>query len=496
MDSAEPSQTRRTGIWLAITGAGQAWRFLVSLASAVILGRLLLPSDFGLLATLGPIVAVVELIRDLGFSQAIVQRKDVTARQANGLFWISMLVTTALSLALAASSTAISAIFHEPRLTGLLVAQAFSMLLSTSAAQAFAFLNRQLRFDLIALTDCLGATTGLIVSVIGAYLTHSYWAIFMGGVTQTALNLILAAMFSGWRPGRPTLDRHVLDMAKFGAGVSISNFCGFLSRNSDNLLIARVYGPVPLGLYDRAYKLMLLPLTQVTWPVARVLIPVLSRTQDDEPAYRRTYFLTITGLMAATQPGVIFAAIYSKPLVNLLLGPHWSGVPPIFSWLALAGVHQLVTGSFGWLFISQGRARALAFLALFNSVTTVGAFLIGLPAGPVGVAAAYAISDYALRVPLACFIVGRVGPVRTRPLFACVGPHFLACLVCALGLFALSFVGWPTGLWALVLAVVLAYVLYGATLAMFASKRAFAWMLQERFNRLMAARRKRVSLAS
>ena len=474
MDSPEARPPRRTGLWLAVTGAGQAWRFLISLLSAVVLGRLLLPSDFGLLATLGPIIAVVELIRDLGFSQAIVQRKEITSEQANGLFWISMAVTAFLSVVLLALSRPAAATFHEPRLVGLLVAQSFSMLLSTSSAQAFAFLNRQLRFDMIALTDGVGATVGFVVSVAGAALTHSYWSIFIGGVVQTAVNLALASVLSGWRPGRPVLDRHVFDMAKFGAGVSLSNFCTFLSRNSDNLLIARAYGPVPLGLYDRSYKLMLLPLTQVTWPVARVLVPVLSRSQDDPDAYRSIYFRAITALMLIAQPGVVFAAIYSRPLIDFLLGPRWSGAAPIFSWLALAGVHQLVTGSFAWLLISQGRARALASLAVFTSLTTVVAFLIGLPYGPVGVAAAYAISDYLIRLPATWLVVGRQGPVRAGPLWRAVAPHVWACVLAASCLFAVHRLDGDPPIWRLLLLGVSTYVIYSSALAVSADKRSAA----------------------
>jgi PST family polysaccharide transporter len=429
--------TNTTGS-LGITVAGQAWRFVISLASAIILGRLLTPADFGLLATLAPVVALAELIRDLGFSQAIVQRAEVTKAQSDGIFWISMMIAGLISLAMLSTSAIVAHYFHEPRLRGLLVAQSLSMLISSCAAQPFAFLNRQLKFTQIALTDTIGATIGLIISATGAWLTHSYWAIFVGGVAQTTINLVLASYFSRWRPGAPVLDRHVFDMVKFGANVSVANLFNFLSRNTDNLLIAKADGPVQLGLYDRSYKLMLLPLSQLTWPIARVLVPTLSRLSDDEERYRSVYFKAITLLMVAAQPGLILAAIFARPLVLGLLGPRWSGVPPIFIWLALAGIHQLVTGSFNWLFISQGRAKELAILSLFLSVTTILSFLIGLPGGPVGVAAAYAISDYLVRVPVSMWRVGRTGPVSFVALLSCIAPHIVACIGCAGALKALS----------------------------------------------------------
>ena len=486
-----PGQTTKTSRWLGITALGQAWRFLISFASAIILGRLLLPTDFGLLATLALVIAVIDLIRDLGFTQAIIQRPSITKTQANGLFWISMAVAGGMSLLLLISSSFIARFFNEPRLTKLLIAQAFTLLIAACAAQPYAFLNRQLKFNQIALIDAITSTTGLLVSATGAWLTHSYWAIFIGGVTQTLGNLILATYFSGWRPGRPTWDLHVAAMARFGAGVSVSNLANFLSRNTDNLLIAKADGPFQLGLYDRSYKLMLLPLTQVTAPMARVLVPVLSRLSDDPAAYKAVYFKTITFLMAITQPGLILAIAFSRPLILALLGPRWAGIPPIFSWLALAGLHQLVTSSLYWLMVSQGRARTLAILSGFNAVTTVTAFFVGLPYGPVGVAAAYAISDYLIRAPLNWWVAGRVGPVRSGELLKSIGPHIAACLACALAVEGLSMLFKSPSLILLALCALPAYGAYLAVLAMFGAKRS---MLASAANQLLAIVRRPAAL--
>jgi PST family polysaccharide transporter len=460
-----------TARWLGVTALGQGWRFIISLASAIILGRLLLPTDFGLLATLTPLIAVIDLIRDLGFTQAIIQRPNVTQAQSNGLFWISMAIAAGLSLILFASSPFVADFFNEPKLRALLMAQSFGLLLGACVAQPFAFLNRQLKFNNLSAIDCIGATVGLIVSVVGAVTLHSYWAIFLGGVAQTLMNLILSTHFSGWRPGKPTWDLHVTAMAKFGAGVSISNLANFMSRNTDNFLIAKADGPFQLGLYDRSYKLMLLPLTQITAPISRVLIPVLSRLSDDNDRYKDIYFKTITYVMIATQPGVIFALAFSRPLILALLGPRWSGVPAIFSWLALAGLHQLVTTSLNWLLISQGRARALAILSGYTSVTTVLSFLVGLPYGPVGVAGAYAISDYLIRVPVIWWVVGRVGPIKSRELLGCVAPHILACLMCGAVMEGLAIILKSPNLFVLALCSLPAYGAYLAGLAFFRSKR-------------------------
>lgn len=427
--SPMPTSTAKTAVAIAITGVGQGWRFLLSILSAVILGRLLVPADFGLVATIAPIVGFVDLLRDLGFSQAIVQREDVSQEQGHALFWTTMTVTLFLGLLLAVSSPLAAAYFHESRLIGLLLATAVSMQVASFSSQPWAWLNRHLRFKEIALLDGVQGTVGLVVSAGVAFATRSYWAIWIGAFATTITGAVLATWRSGWRPGRPTFDRDVLDMARFGAGVSVSNVANFLSRNSDNFLIAKASGPAQLGYYDRAYKLMLLPLSQITWPISRVLTPVLSRLQSDPDQYRKLYLDTISYVAALAQPGLITAVIFSDAVITGLLGQKWAPSAAIFAWLGAAAIHQVVSTSTGWLFLSQGRARDYAVNSVYGSTVTVLSFLVGLRGGPLGVAMAYTIADYTLKLPVQWWYICRKGPVRLPNVIKTLLPHVAASLV-------------------------------------------------------------------
>ena len=461
----------RTAVWIAVTGGAQALRFFISMASTIILAHLLAPGDFGLMATAGPIMGFVDLLRDAGFSQALVQRDEVTEGQSHSLFWLMMGISLTLGLIVAAISPLLAAAFHEPRLIAVLVVASLLMQVSSIGSQPFAGLNRHMRFHALALVDVTGSLLGLAAAVAVATLFHTYWALVLAGVAQTFTATILSIILTGWRPGRPRFDHGVLQMIRFGIGVSVSNFMNFLSRNSDNLLIANRFGPVPLGYYDRAYKLMLMPLNQITWPVSRVLVPVLSRLQSRPKQYSETYLITVTLIMTITQPGLIAATIFGRPLILLLLGPKWAPTIPIFQWLSAAAVHQVVTSSHGWLYLSQGRAKDYAVSGTFSSVTTVAAFLIGLRWGPVGVACAYAISDYLLRVPFAWLYVGRTGPVRTGPLLHTLWPHLLGAATAVSALLVYQRLVQPSGVVLLAIGILIAYASYIPMLATSQSKR-------------------------
>ncbi|MHB8286641.1 MAG: lipopolysaccharide biosynthesis protein [Caulobacteraceae bacterium] len=461
----------RTAIWIGVTGFGQVFKLLISMGSTIILAHLLVPGDFGLMATSGPIMGFVDLLRDAGFSQALVQRSDVSKEQGNGLFWMMMGITLVLGLLVMATAPLFAAAFHEPRLVGVLIVSALIMQVSSFGSQPMAWLNRHLRFHVLTIIDIASSALSLAAAAGVAYFTHSYWALVAAGVAGTFTSSGIALLVSGWRPGRPHFDRGVLQMARFGAGVSFSNIANYLSRNADNLLIAHRFGPVALGYYDRAYKLMLMPLTQITWPMARVMMPVLSRLQDKPKQYAETYLTTITLIMVAAQPALITATVLGRPVILLLLGAKWAPAIPIFQWLSAVAVHQVVSSSLGWLYLSQGRAKHYAVVGTFGSITTLAAFLIGLRWGAVGVAAAYTISDYALRFPFQWLYAGRTGPVRTKPLLNTLWPHLLGAATAIAGLLIYQHVVQPTGLVELALGVVLAYACYLPMLMVSGEKR-------------------------
>jgi PST family polysaccharide transporter len=459
--------------------------------TAPVLGRLLSPADFGLVATSAPIISFITMIQGLGLTQAIIQRQTITNGQINALFWMSAAVSVALASGLIASAPALADFFREPRLAGVICAGAALIVVSAVGGQPVALLTRNLRFKTLAMLDVLGVTLGGILSMAIAWWTRSYWALMAPAACVAVVNLAGAAFAARWRPGRPVWDAATRQMIGFGAGLSTFNFLNFFARNADNLMIAKVHGASALGLYDRAYKLMLLPLTQATWPLSRVLTPVLSRFQDDPERYRRTYSTAVGYLMVAVQPGVLCAVVFAHASVTLLLGDNWSGAAPIFAWLGIAGLHQTFTSTTGWLFISQGRTRDFAIVGAVYSVSTIASFAVGLPWGPLGVAVAYVCSDYVLRMPFTWFMTGRAGHVNLAEICRITGPHATGLCMSALALVLLRpYVGEPSLVELVGLALV-SYAVSLATLLAFRSKRVLLWLVLAMAKRRLKAWRRR-----
>ena len=399
-----------------LVGATQAVKIAGQFLSLILLARLLTPVDFGIAAAAAPVLSLVALVQDFGLSQAIVQRQDLVDDDLDRIFWALVGLGSACALAVAAVSPAVAWLFGDPRLTAFCMAAGPSVLISSLATLPLGLLMRDLRFGVLAGIDTTASVCGLLLAVVAAWAGAGYWSLLISSAAVTGLTAIGAWRAANWRPRRPDWHLPHRSLMAFGGHLTGFNFVNFFARNLDNLLIGRVWGLAQLGYYDRAYRLLLFPLQGIVWPFSRVMIPLLSRVQGD-PERLREIYLRAAGILAlVTAPALAAAAAAPTEVVALLFGQAWQPMAPILFWLSLAGLVQPLSSSSGWLFIACGRTDAMFRCGVINSLSTIVAFCVGLRWGAVGIAAAYAVAEYAVHVPVQYWWLDRLGLARARDL--------------------------------------------------------------------------------
>jgi PST family polysaccharide transporter len=235
-----------------------------------------------------------------------------------------------------------------------------------------------------------------------------------------------------WRPNSIPSFSGVRRFARFGGGVTGFNILNFAMRNGDNLLIARLAGSAQLGLYDRSYKLMMMPLQSLNGPISLLLMPMLSKMQEDPERFRRTFIFAARSVGLITIPGIAVAAALSERLMPFLLGDRWAGAGTIFFWLGLAGLFNPIGNLTGLLFITSARTGPFFRWGVFSAVVTLTGFAFGIRWGAEGVAASLFITT-ALRTPfLFSYSVGQTG-VKSLDLY---GAQFEPMIASALGVAA------------------------------------------------------------
>jgi len=217
-------------------------------------------------------------------------------------------------------------------------------------------------------------------------------------------------------------------MIGFGKNITFFHIVNYFARNADKVLIGRFAGAATLGLYGRAYGLLMLPIAQVRGPLTSVATPALSRLQD-EPARYRNYYKKLVLMMAfLSMPITVLLGVCAREAIGVVLGDRWIEAASIFQVLALTAFIQPVFTTSGLVPLAMGQSRRVLIKGIFQSVVIVAAFAIGILWGATGVAAAYAVATYALLLPLLwyCF---RETPVAIGDFFKAIAWPAIATAV-------------------------------------------------------------------
>lgn len=414
------SRTAKGGIVVFVS---QLIKFLSQMGSQVVLARLLLPADFGLIAMVAAFSGFLFLFQDMGLTIATVQRKEISHKQVSMLFWINMLVGFTIMSVFAGISPLIAWLYSEPELIGITLAMSLTFPLAGLSAQHFAIMRRQMRYRAIASIEIAAMAGAAIVAIVLAWLGFGYWALVGMMLSQPGIKTVLAWVFSPWLPGFFIRVDDMGGLLKFGGNITASNVFSYFTRNADNIMLGAVWGPATLGFYSRAYSMLLLPMKQINAPIASVAMPSLSRLQDEPDRFESFYCRMLQVAAYISMPIVMLLIILSEEAVLVLLGEDWMKSVPIFRALSILAFFQTVQNSTGWVMLAYDRTGRMFKWGFVQGSFAVMAFAIGLNWGGYGVAVAAAICGTTLVLPALLYAyhdtpvrIGSVLKVLIRPL--------------------------------------------------------------------------------
>ncbi len=450
----------------AVTLGAQGIRFVLQFGSQVLLAHFLVPADFGVMAMAVPILSLVQIFNELGLSQATIQMETVSQAQLSVMFWTNVAVSCALAAILAASAPLIATAYGQPLVAPVCVALSALLVVSGLSAQQIALLNRRMGFVTLAGIDVACNLGAVVAGLSAAAAGLGVWSLVLMQAANSVVILALSWMVSGWRPSLPRRGSGVRAMLAFGSHVTGYNVINYVCNNLDAVLVGRLAGSVQLGFYDRALRLVATPFWQISLPVARVALPLLSRLNGRDAEYRVAFATMIQALFLVLLPLLLWIADTARVSVPMLLGASWAASGPMVAWLAIATILSPLSLASYWLFVSQGRARQQLPYAAAKMAITLAAVLLGLRSGALGVTRMLAI----MSLPIDGVVLWgamRAGPVRLRDLLGSLLPVAAGGMAAAL---ALAFLGNLPADAATVVALALTYrigIAYGVCFTVF-----------------------------
>lgn len=430
------------GIFVSVLSKGGV--HLINALALVVLARLLVPGDFGVVAMVMAAVGFGHLFKDLGLSAATIRAPTLGQDQINSLFWINSGLGLAVGLAVYLAAPLVAAMYQDERLLDVTRVCALVFVVSGISAQPMALLRRHLRFSRVAAVTLVAAFAGQAAGVGAALAGAGYWSLVVAMLVTLLVTLLLALLLSGIRVDAPRLRGELRPLLHFGGHLVGFSILGFVALNAHNLILGLFHDAGSVGVYHAAFMILTLLFSQLAEPLGLVVTPVLSRLQDDVGAYT-SHYLDSVALIAAYAAGlsaVLFAC--ADDIVRLVLGAQWGESVPVLKLLALGLLPQALCNTAGWLYLSHGDTRAMMQWGLGGWGSLILLLLLAAPGGTTTMAAAYSLGMLLLLVPCVMLSTRCIALPTTRVLRAAL-PALLSALFALPALFAVShwLASWP-----------------------------------------------------
>ena len=401
--------------------SGLFWSFLdrwggklFALVIFLVLARLLDPADFGLVALATVFIGFVQVFVNQGFAEAVVQRHDLEGPHLNTAFWSNVGMGVAMTALGVLGAGPVAALFGEPALEPVVRVLSLAFLLSALDGVQTAILKRDLAFRALTLRTLSANAVGGVVGVGMAFAGFGVWSLVAQQLVGKVVEVAVLWRVSGWRPGTEVSREHFGDLFAFSSNVVGINVMNFLNRRSDDLLIGYVLGPVALGYYTVAYRLLSTLLDVLTSVTRQVAFPVFSRMQR-EPArvtaalYKATRFTAL-----ASFPVFAGLAVTAPEVLPVVFGEQWTPSVPVMQFLAVGGALISISAFNGDVLLGTGQASWSLRISVVRGVLNVAAFAVAVHWGIVAVAAALAIRVY-LFFPAMMWVMRRLVGLEYGP---------------------------------------------------------------------------------
>lgn len=401
---APMSTVRRS---LAFSFAEKYGSYALSLVGTAIISRLLTPKDFGIFAVGMAVVMLIDVFRDFGVGNYLVQEKQITDQHVRAAFTVTLALSCMCALGLWLGTEAIVAFYNEPDLRRLVPVFAANFLLVSFSMPSLSLLRRDMAFDAIAAINLLATLVNLGVVVALALLGYGFmslgWATLATSLTRTIAANAFRPCFWAYRV---TLQEW-RKLASFGTYSTATAVINVFHDQLPQLVIGRALGLTSAGLFSRAVTLCQLPDRLVISALNPVVLPALSERVRREINLKPAYLLALSYMSALQWPCLILLALLAEPVVLVLLGEQWLEVAPLVRIMAFGSLAMFPAFMTYPTLVALGRVRDTLSMSLISLPPSILLILLASPFGLRAVAATQLVN-----APLQVFVA--VSFIRRR----------------------------------------------------------------------------------
>jgi O-antigen/teichoic acid export membrane protein len=356
---------------LAKTAKGVVWRLasfsfnkVLSFVTTIILARLLVPADFGIVAIAHFVLNSMELVGAWGMDAALIKENKKINETKNAVFFASIFISFSVFLISFIISPFASSFFNSPASLWIIRAMAFASFIKSFHTVPSAMINKELMFKQAALAGWISAVlrTGFIILL--AFKGFGPWSLVYGNLLGSVLDVIIAFVLFPFKPSF-NFDFSVLKgVFSFGGHMFLATVIIFLINQGDSAFIGKFLGATMLGFYTLAYNLSNLPAINITHVISQVIFPAYSKINDNKEKMRRAYFKTLQFISLLSLPASLGIFILAPEIVRLIYGEKWLSIIIPVQIMCFFGMIRSIAGTTGEMFKSVGKPVYLERVSL------------------------------------------------------------------------------------------------------------------------------------
>lgn len=359
----------------------------------LILARLLVPDDYGIIGILTIFLSVSQVLIDGGFNAALIQKKEPTQRDYSTVFFWKLSVALVLYGLLFCISPYVADFFHIEVLSPVLKAMGVSLIFYSILSVQTTRLKKQFSFKLIAIVDIAAYVIALALAVVLAYRGHGVWSLVSVYFSQNVLAIVLFAIVGKWRPSFCFSRETLRELSGFGKYMMAATVLQEIAKNLQGVIVGKKFSAAQMGYYSQASKLDQVASYSLSQAIVQALFPVFSTLQDD---------LTTLGNILATNVRVISFMVFpleamlifiASPLIGFLYGSNWLPCAPYFQILCLSGLFVCLQNVNYYAVAAVGKSKSLFYWSFYKWGFLIAAMLVGMNFGITGILWAMLLSS-------------------------------------------------------------------------------------------------------
>lgn len=313
---------------------------LLQMVVSIVVARLLVPEDFGVMAILTFFTALALVMVDSGFSQTLIRKESPSREDYQSVFAFNIGVSVVLYVALVALAPVVARYYELPVIAK--IAPVLFLLLPINALCVIqnTIFTREFRFQLLSKANFAASLVAGAVAIAMALAGCGVWSLVGQRVATLAVKTLILWVRSDWRPSLGLSMRPVREMAPFSFRLLTTDLISSIYNNISQMFIGKIYSADTLGFFNQAQKFKDLPLTSAMQSVQSVTYPALSKIGDQREKFAESYRQVLMVVAFMLFPAMIGIAVVAEDLFALLLGEKWMPTVPYLQVLCLTGLFQ------------------------------------------------------------------------------------------------------------------------------------------------------------